>query len=309
MYNNEENFNLYNELKDLVENYPNSYFSILKRKEYRYMLDYINSKTPLLQNYKYKINTKVYWVLNDITEFPKCPVCGKPLNEIYSVHVNSGYPNCKNCKLKQSPKTKAERFARKELNPEIKEKILSTYEIFYDDNKINEWAIDFKFRIGRRPTKLDFEDYFGRRFPRKSNNRNFDKSLFDLWDSWLELTVCDYLKSLGYEEKYVKEYCKNNNEFVRNSMFNYNGKWYQIDILFPTLNIGFEIQDFETHDKYSDNCTYRQRGNEAKHGPTYHAAKRNAAKMLNISIFEIWEDEIRNKLYKDKVKQCLNLNI
>ena len=198
------------------------------------------------------------------------------------------------------------RFAKREKDTHLKNRILKVAENFYDDNFINSWAIKFKQDSGRRPTKEDFRQYFGRQFPRKNSNRKFDKSLFDLWDSWLELKVCDYLKYLGYEEKYIKDICIDTTHFVRNSMFNDSGKWYQIDIYFPMLNIGIEIQDFETHDRDSDVAVYKQRPNSFKHGPTYHNQKKQAALNKGIIIIELWEDSIRDNTYKEIINKCLN---
>ena len=69
---------------------------------------------------------------------------------------------------KQSFKTRVARFARIERDPNKKQRILEVGENYYDDSYINEWAKTFKNDIGRRPTKKDFEEYFGRKFPRKS---------------------------------------------------------------------------------------------------------------------------------------------
>lgn len=209
-------------------------------------------------------------------------------------------------KYKQTPLIKAKRFARLEKDPVKKQRILETYEIFYDDNKINNWAMEFNQTIRRKPTKSDFEEYFGRKFPRKSLYRNFDKTLFNLWDSWLELVVCDYLKQCGYSEIYIKDACTDYSQFVRNSMFFVNNKWYQIDIYFPAINFGIEIQDFTTHDKYSDTALYKQRVGCYKHGPTYHNQKINAAIEDGITIVELWEDEIRDKTFKEKIDKWLN---
>ena len=39
------------------------------------LMDDINAHTPLLQNWKYNVQTKIYWIIKDITEFPKCKTC------------------------------------------------------------------------------------------------------------------------------------------------------------------------------------------------------------------------------------------
>ena len=38
-------------------------------------LKYIDDNTPLLQNGDYKLGTKLKWLLEGITEFPKCKIC------------------------------------------------------------------------------------------------------------------------------------------------------------------------------------------------------------------------------------------
>ena len=207
---------------------------------------------------------------------------------------------------KQSFKTRVARFARIERDPNKKQRILEVGENYYDDSYINEWAKTFKNDIGRRPTKKDFEEYFGRKFPRKSLNRNFDKSLFNLWDSYFELKVCDYINSIGYIEKRTVNDCISKIDYVRNSMFTLNKKkYYQIDIYFPLLDLGFEIQDFTTHSKNSDLEPYAQRAGVFKHGPSYHNEKRDAALQIGITIVEIWEDEIKNNEYKNIINKLL----
>lgn len=51
------------------------------RNKYKDLLEFINYKTPLLQDGKYSITTKVYWVIHGLTEFPKCEHCGKELKK------------------------------------------------------------------------------------------------------------------------------------------------------------------------------------------------------------------------------------
>lgn len=47
--------------------------TILKRsKDKKYLLDWINEKTPLLAYKKYNLSTKLYWIVNNLTDFPSC---------------------------------------------------------------------------------------------------------------------------------------------------------------------------------------------------------------------------------------------
>ena len=51
------------------------------KDRYKGLLEFINYKTPLLQDGNYNIPTKVYWVIHVITAFPKCEHCGKELKK------------------------------------------------------------------------------------------------------------------------------------------------------------------------------------------------------------------------------------
>lgn len=67
----------YNAVKDIYMNNPKGFHMILKSKKNFELLNWINSKTPLLQNSVYTISTKCYWIFNDIHDFPTCEECGK----------------------------------------------------------------------------------------------------------------------------------------------------------------------------------------------------------------------------------------
>jgi anaerobic ribonucleoside-triphosphate reductase len=169
----------------------------------------------------------------------------------------------------------------------------------FDGDLVNLWARKFKETIGRKPCRIDFEEHFGIQFPRRNVRveRGYDVSLFSLWDSYLELKLVDDLKYSGYTEKMYKEECLTEKDFVRNSKFTFNGKTYEIDVFFPKLNYGIEVQDFATHSKNSD-TEYSEKGYH-KRGPKYHEEKREYAKQLGIEIVDLWEDKIRSNDYAD----------
>lgn len=77
-------------IKKLVTEHPSSYHNFLKRKEYTELVEFIRYKVPLLADSFYTMSTKIHWVLNGITEFPKCHYCGNPLSKI-NVGAMSGY--------------------------------------------------------------------------------------------------------------------------------------------------------------------------------------------------------------------------
>ena len=70
---------LFEELKTLIEKHKYVWHKKIhasgKYKGYpsmQYLIDWINSVTPMLSDPVYTLATKIYWVLNDIHEFPKC---------------------------------------------------------------------------------------------------------------------------------------------------------------------------------------------------------------------------------------------
>ncbi len=292
------------------------YKSVLNPKEIKFIQEYTKNIEGNID-----FNTRIFYTINKRPTNVCCYNCGAPIyknikpvkyykSKDKTINNDINIYLCDNCNpkhyCKQSYKTRAIRFANLEKDSIKKQQILKIGENFYNDEFINNWAIQFKNNVGRRPTKTEFENYFGRKFPRKSFHRNFDKTLFDLWDSYFELTVCDYLNELGYTEKRTVIDCIATTDYVRNSMFSLDKKtYYQIDIYFPLLNIGFEIQDFATHSKNRDDEPYVQRANSFKHGPTYHNAKMSAAKNIGITIIELWEDEIKNNKYKKIIDTLL----
>ena len=64
------------DLEYLLKTAPDNYIRFLKSKKYRNKyenyIDKINELTPALQDPYYKLQTKIYWILHDIHDFPKC---------------------------------------------------------------------------------------------------------------------------------------------------------------------------------------------------------------------------------------------
>ena len=69
---------LFDELQTLIKEHKYVWHKKIhasgKHKGYpsmQYLIDWINSVTPMLSDPVYTLATKIYWVLNDIHEFPK----------------------------------------------------------------------------------------------------------------------------------------------------------------------------------------------------------------------------------------------
>lgn len=83
------------QLKWLILTFPDNYGRMLKSKNKRfidlkYLYDWINEQTPLLNNAKYSIATKCYWIIHNITKFPKCTTCNNNITRNV-INVKIGY--------------------------------------------------------------------------------------------------------------------------------------------------------------------------------------------------------------------------
>ena len=96
-----------NDIKFLIDEKPDNWVRLLKSKKYncicRGYVDWISLNTPLLSDKKYTLPTKVYWILNNLKDFPKCKNNNCKYKKILDrnvVSVKSGYSSgycCPNC--------------------------------------------------------------------------------------------------------------------------------------------------------------------------------------------------------------------
>ena len=79
---------MFDKLLNMVQTYYHSYFKMLLKNGYsknshgkiiynekldrRELFNWIKSNTPKLQDDFYSISTKCYWILNGLTDFPRC---------------------------------------------------------------------------------------------------------------------------------------------------------------------------------------------------------------------------------------------
>lgn len=103
----QSNPTMFMQLVSLVENYPCSYCQMLRAKgkksfvahhpeyvpPYKVLYDWITTSLPLLSDPFYKLSTKCYWILNGLTEFPKCAYhsCTKVFTNVNVMFNQGGY--------------------------------------------------------------------------------------------------------------------------------------------------------------------------------------------------------------------------
>lgn len=66
----------YYEILDIINRYP---LQFQHTHEFKRFIFWINEKTPKLSDPFYVMSTKLYWLFNGFTDFPRCKQCNKPL--------------------------------------------------------------------------------------------------------------------------------------------------------------------------------------------------------------------------------------
>lgn len=136
----QRNAKIENEIADIVKSHPDGTWPrIILAKANKHLLDYINGRTPKLQDPVYSLATKIYWTLNNIQDFPPCEneKCRKPLTGM-NASVLNGYkhPFCNmSCSrgsakaIEKDKKTRLERYGDENYRNEEKKK--ETYRKHY----------------------------------------------------------------------------------------------------------------------------------------------------------------------------------
>jgi hypothetical protein len=90
-----------------------------------------------------------------------------------------------------------------------------------------------------------------------------------------------------------------------------NGAIRELDVYIPDLKLAFEVQDLNTHSRDSDTEAGKFKGNLlTKKGPIYHQRKIELSKsQLDVDLFELWEDEIRDGSFISKVSEIISARV
>lgn len=105
---------------------------------------------------------------------------------------------------------------------------------------------------------------------------------------------------------------KNDTEIIQNSRpLREDDLLRELDIYIPDLKLAFEVQDFATHSRDSNTESASFKGIPiTKKGPTYHKRKIELAKsQLDVDLYEIWEDEIRDGSFVSKVSEIISSRV
>jgi hypothetical protein len=123
-------------LIEIIKNNKKNYPKILKSKKYNWLYAKVLKNTKFLDDPFFKISTKIYCIVNNISSLPRCNECGKILKRnIQTFELGFGIPFCntkcanKNTLIKEKIKqTCLERYGVENAmySEEIKERLKST---------------------------------------------------------------------------------------------------------------------------------------------------------------------------------------
>lgn len=87
----------------LKSKFKTQYYKVLITK-YHFLLDYLNSISDRNEFKQLSVKTKIYWLLNNLEDFPKCKKCGKEIIRNIASWKNPKYSYCSeycahHCKL------------------------------------------------------------------------------------------------------------------------------------------------------------------------------------------------------------------
>lgn len=249
---------------NIMQQNPNYYRYEIK-KLHPEVYEFIENKNQVIQNYNFQ--TKLYWVLHDLSDFPRCQnsLCNKPLTKPI-VKICKGYPKC--CCNDCSNKSQAKRelikntttkrwggigFASKELNekerkiffekydsedpgnlPEFREKAKNT--------SLEHWGVVHpmhsdivKHKQKQTMIKNHGVEYYSQSYEFHKNKRHkFHSEKYPgiTFDSTWEVKVYEFCKDnnidVEYSPKIIYQYEYNGEIHTYHPDFLINGKVYEV---------------------------------------------------------------------------------
>lgn len=158
---------------------------------------------------------------------------------------------------------------------------------------IDEWAVKFLSREGRKPTQTDVEIYFSARLPGRANRDLFS---FPKRSAFEDIVLGALLEFLPESMEILRE----------KQPLRMDQRRYELDLWIPELKLAFEVQDFATHSRFREDEPASGKFKGLKRGPKYHELKRELAlEQLGVVLLDIWEDEIFDGSYRDVLLEAI----
>lgn len=186
-----------------------------------------------------------------------------------------------------------------------KEQIIANYEIIVDPLRLKEFSFNLKSELKRKLYYADVQSRLGcsaSLLSKYSSSEEWFLEIFTFGGSYLESLVFDFLSTVDFS----------NSTFEGSILFRRRDRKaiapLELDFYLPRLRLGIEVQDFATHSRDS-NCEAPEgvwlSRLEFKKGPLAHETKRIACERSGIMLLELWEDEVVDGSFEEKVRNAL----
>lgn len=224
-----------------------------------------------------------------------CSQCGAEFTSNHKARNDCGNHKgkCLACgsdfKTKYNP-SKVQNYCSIYCNNLRNSKTLVTPDLIMEYKDPEMWSKKFFTENRRKPTSKDFQVHFG-----ISKTPDRAMKFLSKKRGSLEDPVLNYIIEIS-------------DDVVRNTRpLRYEGKRLEIDLLIPSLKLGFEVQDFKTHShQEKQRLGIKENDTRFKNGPAYHELKRKLAKdQLGVTLIDIWEDSIKDGSYKSIVMNAI----
>ena len=265
-----------NEIKEIILVNPRNYISVIKSTGFKnryknrsYLIDYINSVTPQLNDNFYTLKTKLFWVINKIQDFPQCKCCGKPLDHYNIRKLKDGY------KLFCSYKCMYQSSEWKKMVESGVENIYGVKNYFMTK--------DFSENMSKNKDNINTK-----RNNTKKKNKSFNKSKIE--DEIYEILISKYgtddIKRQYTDERYPFEcdfYIKSLDIFIE-----FNGMWTHGPHAFnkesiDDINLLNEWKIKSNNSNFYKNAIYNWTVRDVN--------KRTVARNNNLNFYEFWNKE------------------
>lgn len=262
-----------NEIKEIILVNPRNYISVIKSTGFKnryknrsYLIDYINSVTPQLNDNFYTLKTKLFWVINKIQDFPQCKCCGKPLDHYNIRKLKDGYKLfCSYKCMYNSSEWKTRVETGVEHGYGVKNYFMS--QKFMEDMKKNKDIIN------------------QRRNNTKKKNKTFNKSKIEdeIYDILLKKYGSDDIKRQYTDKRYPFEcdfYIVSLDLFIE-----FNGMWTHGTHAYCKDSIN-DINQLNTWNEKAKTSKFYQ--NAVYNWTIRDVKKRNIAHDNNLKFYEFW---------------------
>ena len=256
MYNiykskNEEKFK---QLENLIRKYPRHYTKILNSGQQTDLRKWIDDVLPDLKDDVYSLQTKCYWILNNIVDFPLCENCKKKLFGLNVLSLFKGYPKSLACSIECSRKISQKK--RENFN-------------------LEHYGVKNPFQ--RQDVKTNIHEYFektyGNKCPannanirddiKKQNLKKFGVEYYSQTDEYKEKVVQTNLKKFGVTNPMKSENIKL--DLKKHMKTKYNASSYLAS------DDWLSKKDIVLKDKYGENYNQVMFGNHGNEGQSRRA--------------------------------------